>query len=130
MYFAGHAHSYSRFDASAYGDGATHITVGGAGCDEMPFPQDQMDNDVTALKVGTSCTEWCARAEIREGYAEQHVPKDPCMHCAVGPLGLSPVYFSDKMAIGLVQISGKSLTFSLLRAPDGLVLDTVTLTKP
>lgn len=51
MYFAGHTHSYVRslpsvngstethHDRSHYADAnaTTHIVVGGAGCDEMPF---------------------------------------------------------------------------------------------
>ena len=37
LYFAGHSHSYSRYDKSQYGGVTTAITVGGAGCDEMYF---------------------------------------------------------------------------------------------
>jgi hypothetical protein len=33
------------------------------------------------------------------------------------------------MAIGLLSATPSALTFSLLRAPDGAVLDTVTVTK-
>ncbi len=38
LYVAGHAHSYKREEADAWGDGVAHITVGGAGCDEMATP--------------------------------------------------------------------------------------------
>ena len=31
VYFAGHSHSYSRYDSAAYGDDTVHVTVGGAG---------------------------------------------------------------------------------------------------
>lgn len=36
FYFAGHGHSYLRQQQSSWGDGAVHVMVGGAGCDEMP----------------------------------------------------------------------------------------------
>jgi hypothetical protein len=136
VYFAGHAHSYSRFNATAWGDGTTHITVGGAGCDEMPWPTDQLApvrgplaEDVAAATA--ACRAWCARPEVRAGYAA--VPggrpaSDPCVHCGAGG-GAAPVVFSDNMAAGLLTINGTTLTWQLLRAPDGAVLDTVTLTK-
>lgn len=169
MYFAGHGHSYTRYNVSAYGDNTVHIMVGGAGCDEMPYPTDQFVPTVEELDEyklfnnnGTaSCYNWCTNPQVRQVYAGmahtdhtvQHiidtldgafdnkneetasattdnsnddVPSDidPCRYCAN-----NPVYASDNMAIGYLQIQGNSLTWQLLRAPDGLVLDSITLRK-
>lgn len=138
VFFAGHAHSYSRFNVSAWGDGTLHITVGGAGCDEMPWPADQLAPVARPLPedVGTAvaaCRAWCARPEVLAGYAAVPGGKpasDPCGHCGGAPgVGASPVVFSDLMAAGLLTINGTSLTWQLLRAPDGALLDTITLTK-
>lgn len=149
MYFAGHAHSYARYPSFAYEDGVVHITVGGAGCDEMPYPSNQLDDDAAQrLTAGTTtgkeaCEAWCARPEIRASFAghgvEASAPgggggdevlltlnpsNDPCRYCAN-----NPIYATDLMAIGVLDASPTSLSWRLLRAPDGLVLDTVTISK-
>jgi hypothetical protein len=133
------AFSYYRYDNSAFGDGAVHIMVGGAGCDEMPWPNAQlvagaMDEDAFA-SPRAACESWCAKPTVRRAFAVEGVvapEADPCRYCSRG--GASPLYVSDNMAIGRLQLSSTSTTstlqWQLLRAPDGRVLDTLTLTKP
>lgn len=129
MYFAGHGHSYTRHDASAFGDGTVHIMVGGAGCDEMLFPPDQFAENSSIR----SCSAWCGSPQVQNLYSES----DPCQFCR-GALGQDPVFSSDNMAIGLLRIetnvtddavTSSTLTWSLLRSPDGKILDTITLRK-
>ena len=137
-YFAGHGHSYYRYDASAFGDGAIHIMVGGAGCDEMPWPSDQLATgamDEDALTPSAACAAWCAKPSVRRAFAVEGVvapEADPCRYCSHD--GASPIYTSDNMAIGRLEVTAtaatSTLTWQLLRAPDGRVLDSVTLTKP
>ena len=55
MYFAGHSHSYSRYNVDKYNGITTHITVGGAGCEEMAFSP---DNPTPGMHIGTTCDEW------------------------------------------------------------------------
>lgn len=180
FYFAGHGHSYTRFDAAAWGDGAVHVMAGGAGNEETEFPADQFDteND-TQKKVEKQresrgkglgpCEFWCARiggttlaapatpaagsppatpppnegAPEREAQASAAKPRaseadscgngndplnNPCRHCSppgVGP----PAAATDKLALGVLTATTTSLEWRLLRAPDGAVLDTVTLTR-
>jgi acid phosphatase type 7 len=146
MYFAGHAHSYARYQNFSYEDGAVHITVGGAGCDEMPYPSNQLDDDAARL-AGTgkeACEAWCSRPEVRASFAGHGVEasaqtprtggddvllalnpaNDPCRYCAS-----NPVYVSALMAIGVLDATPTTLSWRLLRAPDGLVLDSVTISK-
>ena len=122
-YFAGHTHSYLRFDASAYGDGAAHIVVGGAGCEEMATPSDQaLALDSPGYDAAGACAAWCNRADVRARFAAN---QEPCRYCAAGP-----VYTSDQYAIGTLALDAAGdLTWSLLHAPDGRVLDSVKITK-
>lgn len=134
VYFAGHTHSYARYDPSAYGDGAVHVTVGGAGCDEMPYPPDQLlplsqlSEHAEGVTGTEACRAWCADPAVRAGFAheEASVPAhaEPCRVCDA-----SPVFVSSKMAIGVLTATESSLQWQLLRAPDGAVLDTLTLNK-
>jgi len=141
LYLAGHGHSYYRYDKSAFGDNTVHVMVGGAGCDEMPAPADQatppgapMDEDSFA-SPRAACEAWCARPAVRKGFefAGAVAPEaDPCRYCARG--AASPLYVSDNMAIGRLEVAAaagaSTLTWELLRAPDGRVLDTLVLSKP
>ena len=123
MYFAGHTHSYLRFDASAYGDGTAHVTVGGAGCEEMAVPKDQAPAvDAPGYDAAASCAAWCRDERVRE-----HLPEtqEPCRYCEA-----APVYVSDQYAIGTLQVDeAGDLVWRLLHAPDGRVLDSVKITK-
>jgi hypothetical protein len=149
LYLCGHGHSYARFDKSTYGDNATHIMVGGAGCDEMPYPSDQhaASVDEEAMTPLEACTAWCTRPEVRHAFASRGMTRagaapppltpatDPCHLCTAGGRAVGgPVYQSDNMAIGKLGITvgqfATSLTWQLLRAPDGKVLDSFTLNKP
>jgi hypothetical protein len=141
-YFAGHGHSYYRYGAQAFGDGTVHIMVGGAGCDEMPWPADQlaaagtpMDEEALYASPRAACESWCERRAVRRAFAVNgSVPPeaDPCRYCSRG--AASPLYVSDNMAIGRLELSASAttstLSWTLLRAPDGRVLDTLVLTKP
>jgi hypothetical protein len=126
FYFAGHGHSAARFPADAWGDGTVHYMAGGAGCDEMPFPADQwkVGADGGEDSAEARCMAWC-EAPATRAHAEG---TDPCRYC-VHHLRAPPTFTSDQMAIGLLSATPSALTFSLLRAPDGAVLDTVTVTK-
>ena len=126
MYFAGHTHSYLRFDATAYGDGTVHVVVGGAGCEEMAVPSDQLAAPRAAgapdYDAAAACAAWCGDARVRAGFS---AAQEPCRYCAAGP-----VYTSDQYAIGTLTLDAAGdLTWTLLHAPDGRVLDTVTITK-
>lgn len=105
FYFAGHGHSYTRFDPSAWDSGAVHVMVGGAGCDEMPFPSDQ----------------WAG--------GPPPAPAEPCARCRVNG-GASPLFATDQYAIGVLETTPTRAAWRLLRAPDGVELDSVVLTKP
>jgi hypothetical protein len=160
MYFAGHGHSYTRFDKGAWGDDAVHVMAGGAGNDETLFPPDQFDPIDSATNTTTpleDCLAWCARQKaftaslaavstaavaVEEGGVEGgggaslSIPSegsdshgDPCVHCSPPGLGADPVFATDKMSAGVLKATTEALEWSLLRAPDGLVLDTITITK-
>jgi len=137
MYFAGHGHSYSRYDPTAWGTGAVHIMVGGAGCDEMPYPPDQFN--VSSDRV---CDAWCLDPVVRAAFAQHGGPRplteiaagavsgDPCRYCGgskVNPVGATPVYATAKMAIGMLHASDTELSWQLMLSPTGAVLDSVTI---
>jgi hypothetical protein len=148
MYFAGHGHSYARYDTSAWNNVTTFVMVGGAGCDEMPFPSDQMmfldqdgsttatapmpalyDEEAEGVNATLKCMAWCNDPVVRNRFFEEGKPsaidgQDPCRYC-----NDNPVYVSDNMAIGVLQVTPKTLQWQLLRAPDGYVLDTITLSR-
>ena len=130
--------------------------VGGAGCDEMVYPPDQFD-DSANRPCEQWCADPAVRAKFaphnrgstsgglsaavpaasaprpvgsRAGVDGHSLPRDvdPCRYCGGAPAsGATPVYTSAKMAIGLLKASDASLEWSLMRAPDGLVLDSVTV---
>jgi hypothetical protein len=119
LYLAGHGHSYARYDVSAWGDGTVHIMAGGAGCDEMGWPKDQMSSS------GASCEEWCRAFETMT--ASSGKPERACHFCSAN--GASPVASSDKYAAGLVRVSSTALNFQLMRAPDGALIDSVVIPR-
>jgi hypothetical protein len=145
FYFAGHGHSYNRHDISDWGDQTIHIMAGGAGNDETLYPSDQFD-DVENMKenkmtASESCDNWCQSPYIQQ-MNMLHGGEDPCRHCHPNKKtsnGLSngngkqqvpdPVFFTDKMSIGVLKATDTTLEWNLLRAPDGLVLDSVSISK-
>jgi len=124
FYFAGHGHSYTRLDPAAWGSGAVHIMVGGSGCDEMPFPADQWAGGPGG-PAPTTCAAWCAAPATRAAF---EAGAEPCAYCAVRN-GAAPLFSSDQYAIGVLETTPARATWRLLRAPDGVELDRVELTK-
>lgn len=148
MYFAGHTHSYLRYDKSAFNGVTAHVVVGGAGCDEMPYPSDQlaayeeMEEHQPGASPASLCKAWCQKPDVRAGFSVPTLTTadasgtvaaglhtDPCSLCTSARTGQDPLYVSDNMAIGVLQASPTQLQWQLLRAPDGLVLDTLVITK-
>jgi hypothetical protein len=111
FYFCGHGHTYIRYDVSAFGDGAVHIMPGASGSDETPWPVDQLS---PLQSPAQTCQEWCS------------LRNNSCHFCK-SSLGASPAFATDKYSLGRLQVTYDALTFTLLRAPDGEVLDTVTV---
>jgi hypothetical protein len=101
FYFAGHGHTYSRYDASAWNDGAVHIMTGGSGSDETPWPKDQL---VTPAPVA--------------GRASPHAVGAP-----------APVAASDVYSLGVVTVSPTQLVYSQKRAPEGTEIDTISVAR-
>jgi len=131
LYVAGHGHTYSRYDASAWGDDTVHIMAGAAGCEETPFPSDQFAESVEDMKeFGKSprvaCEEWCKLPEIQDVTRGK---RDPCNHCTIRGGAASPAFTTDKLSIGVLEASETALQWKLLRAPDGLVLDSILISK-
>ncbi len=125
LYVSGHKHSYKREGNGSWNDGATHITVGGAGCEEMPTPADQ-PNPPQGQTHLEACMVWCMNPAVRA-----LTPHDPnvCHHC-VSPLQNSASaieFFSDRISIGVLSASPQKLRFELRRAPDGAVLDAIDI---
>lgn len=192
LFLGGHGHSYIRDDISRWGDDVVHIMVGGAGNEEMRFPEDQFDPlhfpepIMTAPQVignGKSkkvydmhaghedasyerCRKWCMHPEVRFGYEHMKTDNfktewtnagvitdkeflfetpedflyrvlgktdvhDPCDLCGEpgNPENPPPVFTNANMALGKLDVDGDTLTWSLLRAPDGEVLDRIILKK-
>lgn len=118
MYFAGHAHSYSRFDAADH-NGVVHITVGGAGCEEMLFTE---TNPVPGAHTGlVSCEQW-ADYQWNDGSKRNKI--ETCAGAA---------FFTDAYAIGqlTVEDNGRGdMKWELYASTDGSVIDSITLKKP
>jgi len=116
MYFAGHSHSYSRYAASQHGGVTTHITVGGAGCDEMLYA---IDNPQPGMHSGVTCEKW---AEYQ--FPPKNAKKNLLSSCE------GAEFFSDAYAIGKLTIGdfGRGdIKWQLFSSIDGSVLDSVTL---
>ena len=116
LYLAGHSHSYSRYAASAHSGVTTHITVGGAGCEEMKFAA---DNPTPGLHTGTSCAAW-AQYE----FPPHNLKKNKLEACE------GAEFFTDAYAIGKLKIEnfGKGdVSWKLYSSIDGSVLDSVSL---
>ena len=117
MYFAGHAHSYSRFDAADH-NGVVHVTVGGAGCEEMLFSE---TNPLPGTHTGlVTCEEW-GNYQWNDGTKKNKV--ESCAGAA---------FFTDAYAIGQLSVEDNGrgdMTWELYAATDGSVIDTITLKK-
>lgn len=105
LYVAGHAHSYAR---GAPHNNITYITVGGAGCDEMPYQAECDASDVgregsKPSRQGPSC---------KPGYM---VPPD------------TEQFQTKQMAIGVLHADDDLLNWKLLDSATGEVLDQITL---
>jgi hypothetical protein len=136
MYFAGHGHTYNRYNGSTWADNAIHIMAGSSGSDETAYPSDQFADSVEQFREygkspGAACDEWCVLDVVQE--LKNFNGNDPCLHCHANLIGgdrpPDPMYFTDKMSAGILTASDTELTWTLYRAPDGMVLDTVTLQK-
>jgi hypothetical protein len=93
------------------------------------LPQDQYAEGASLFREAgktpvEGCLEWCSLAEITRTNIGK---EDPCRHCS--PAGLSPAFATDKLSAGVLEASTTTLTWRLLRAPDGLVLDSIALSK-
>lgn len=118
MYFAGHSHSYSRYDAEDH-EGIIHVTVGGAGCEEMRFSD---TNPTPGMHVGTTCSEWVANGPK----TDSGVSKNKLESCA------SATFFTDAYAIGKLTIEDGGhgdLKWELMSSMDGSVIDSVGISK-
>ena len=116
MYFAGHSHSYSRFSASAHSGVTTHITVGGAGCDEMLYA---VDNPTPGLHTGNTCANWASYE-----FPPHNLKKNKLETCE------GAEFFTDAYAIGKLRIEdfGRGdVKWELYSSIDGSVLDSVSL---
>lgn len=128
VYFAGHAHSYTRTENYTTSTAAaratpssnnmpaatTHITVGGAGCEEMLFAP---DNPTPGLHVNTTCYDWTQRV-FPGGLKKNNIAT--CQ---------SASFFTDAYAIGVLTVAdgGRGdMQWQLLSSIDGSVLDEVT----
>ena len=124
FYFCGHGHTYIRYNASAFGAGAVQVMAGAAGSDETPYPPDQLSRAVDAGSAARDaparCREWCAGFDARFGGE-----RSACRFCEGGPLGATPAAQTDLLSLGVLDVAFDKLSFRLLRAPDGAVLDTV-----
>lgn len=125
MYFAGHGHTYIRYDVSAWGDNTVHIMPGASGNDETYTPADQFDAPAAHVPASESCMAWCGSAEVAQLNKGQ---EDPCRHCRIAE-NVTPVFQTDKMSAGILTASKTELSWKLYRAPDGLLLDSVTVSK-
>ena len=134
MYFAGHAHSYSRYAASAHG-GCVHVTVGGAGCEEMKFAEDNPTPGWHNKENPTTCEDWVKNGghvgskTVAEG-GKLH-PGDPMAMKNDLRLCADAEFFTDAYALGqlVVDDNGRGdLHWKLLSSMDGSVLDEITIT--
>lgn len=103
LYFAGHAHSYSR---SKPVNNITYVVVGGAGCDEMPYPN-YTDTEVCVPAGTAKACDW--------GYKT--------------PAG-AEVYTTGRMATGILKADRRSLNWQLYDSKTGVVLDEFTISEP
>jgi len=116
LYFAGHSHSYSRFNAADHGGVTTHIIVGGAGCDEMLYAE---DNPRPGFHTGTTCAQW---ADLK--FPPHNEKKNRLETCD------GAEFFTDAYAIGKLTIAemGRGpISWQLVSSIDGSVLDSLTL---
>lgn len=129
IFFNGHGHSYASYAVGAYGANYTRsIMVGGAGCDEMPYPTDQtlsVNGEIIStdenIDMATKCNLWCNNPHVRSRFDVKK--QEPCRYCDPTPL-----FISDQFAIGkLSLLANRTLVWELLLAPTGQVLDTVVL---
>ena len=119
----------------------------------MPFPADQLvgsGDEVRITEDGPAakaqCEAWCTSPEVVAAMSKPHAavsstgniayrssnehtqPRhDPCKYCTGAPGAVPPLVTSAKMALGWLQATDDQIVFKLLRAPDGAVLDSVTI---
>jgi hypothetical protein len=89
-----------------------------------------------------ACLEWCQSPMIQYLNFQRKVGEheDPCRHCRANNNnnkravvkssnddGLA--FFTDKLSGGLLTASESTLEWKLLRAPDGMVIDQITISK-
>ena len=154
LYLCGHGHTYIRYDVAAFGDGAVHIMPGASGSDETPYPADQLAplpvGGAAAPGAQARCLAWCAGAEARSTAAASAASAllaqlplplgrmlpdaaalghKACHLCGGRSSKLAPVAATDKYSLGKVDVGEGGLTFTLLRAPDGEVLDSVVIPR-
>jgi hypothetical protein len=99
-----------------------HVVVGGAGCEEMAYPSDQGVQQPGEADGAAACARWCGDARVRASFGDA---QEPCRYCE----GAAPVYVSDQYAAGTMSIEANGdLTWQLLLAPSGAVLDSFTIT--
>lgn len=108
MYFAGHAHSYSR---SEQVNGVTYVVVGGAGCEEM---------DGSYL--------WADDANGKEHVCVPQGAPGACDPGFAAPAG-SEVFKTSRMAIGQLDVNTSALRWRLYDSADGEVLDEVVISS-
>jgi hypothetical protein len=130
LYLCGHGHTYIRYNADAFGDGATHIMTGGAGSDETRWPADQLaDTPRADERVAERLATWCEDADARAVAAATNTttrPRPACPHLAAG---LTPAATSDKLSLATIVADAEQITYKLLRAPDGALIDSVVVPR-
>jgi hypothetical protein len=102
--------------------------AGAAGSDETRYPPDQLtraaDAGSAARDAPARCREWCAGFDAQFGGGEG---QSACRFCEGGPLRATPAAQTDLLSLGVLEVGFDALSFKLLRAPDGAVLDTVVV---
>jgi hypothetical protein len=122
VYFAGHSHSYSRYAASDM-NGIVHITVGGAGCEEMLYSESNPQPgwySATDPNIHVTCEQW-ANYTWADGSQKNRLES-----CA------KATFFTDAFAIGVMTVEDNgrgNLKWELFASTDGSVIDTITLSQ-
>jgi hypothetical protein len=130
FYFCGHGHTYIRYNSTAFGSGAVQVMAGASGSDETPWPKSQAwaGEGHASTRAAQRCQEWCAASDAADLAAggKGEGKGSACRFCR-SPLGATPAAQTDLYSIGHLDVQRDALTFRLLRAPDGAVLDEVTV---
>jgi hypothetical protein len=135
-YFAGHGHTYARYNGTTWADNVIHIMAGASGSDETAYPADQFAESAEQFREygkppAQACEEWCMLELVQD--IKSMNGNDPCQHCRVqrpgAPLPADPMFFTDKMSAGILTATDTELSYTLYRAPDGMILDYVSISK-